>query len=85
VQQLLRDYFGKDLQKSIQPDEVVAYGAAAQAGVLAGTEYPLCMLHFVEVNPLTLGIETTGGVMTPLIKRNSVFPRRESQTCVSSA
>lgn len=79
VQQLLEDYFdGKKVSKSINPDEAVAYGATVQAGILSHEE-GVEDIVLVDVNPLTLGIETTGGVMTKLIARNTVIPTRKSQ------
>jgi len=79
VQQLLKDYFnGKEPSKGINPDEAVAYGAAVQGGILSGNEDSNGIL-LIDVCPLTLGIETTGGVMTKLIGRNSVVPTKKSQ------
>ena len=78
VQQLLKDYFGKEPSKGINPDEAVAYGAAVQGAILAGDEGTNDMV-LVDVNPLTLGIETTGGVFTKLIPRNTVIPTRKGQ------
>lgn len=79
VQELLETYFkGKKASKGINPDEAVAYGAAVQGGVLAGDDGAEDIV-LLDVNPLTLGIETTGGVMTTLIKRNTVIPTRKSQ------
>jgi heat shock protein 5 len=79
VQELLETYFnGKKVSKSINPDEAVAYGAAVQAGVLSGEE-GVEDIVLLDVNPLTLGIETTGGVMTTLIKRNTAIPTKKSQ------
>ncbi|PWN18283.1 heat shock protein 70 [Microstroma glucosiphilum] len=79
VQQLLKDFFdGKEPSKGINPDEAVAWGAAVQGGVLAGEEGSEGLL-LIDVNPLTLGIETTGGVMTKLIPRNTVVPTKKSQ------
>ncbi|CDO93699.1 unnamed protein product [Kluyveromyces dobzhanskii CBS 2104] len=79
VQQLLEKFFnGKKPSKGINPDEAVAYGAAVQAGVLSGEE-GVEDIVLLDVNALTLGIETTGGVMTPLIKRNTAIPTKKSQ------
>jgi len=84
VQQLLKEYFGKEASKGINPDEAVAYGAAVQGGILTGDE-SLGDVVLVDVNPLTLGIETTGGVMTKLIPRNTVIPTRKSQIFSTAA
>jgi heat shock protein 5 len=84
VQQLLKDYFGKDPSKGINPDEAVAYGAAVQGGILSGAEGTNDMV-LVDINPLTLGIETTGGVFTKLIPRNTVIPTRKSQIFSTAA
>ncbi|RDB24857.1 glucose-regulated [Hypsizygus marmoreus] len=78
VQQLLKDYFGKEPSKGINPDEAVAYGAAIQGGILSGAKGSAAVT-LIDVNPLTLGIETTGGVFTPLIKRNTIIPTKKSQ------
>lgn len=79
VQQLLKEYFGgKEPSKGINPDEAVAYGAAVQGGILSGQEGTESLV-LVDVCPLTLGIETTGGVFTKLIPRNTVIPTRKSQ------
>lgn len=76
VQEAVRKFFGKDPNRSVNPDEVVAVGAAVQAGVLGGEVKDVLLL---DVTPLTLGIETLGGVMTPLIDRNTTIPTRKSQ------
>ena len=76
VQQLVRDYFGKEPHKGVNPDEVVAIGAAVQGGVLAGEVKDVLLL---DVTPLSLGIETLGGVMTTLITRNTTIPSRKSE------
>lgn len=79
VQSLLEEFFdGKKASKGINPDEAVAYGAAVQGGVLSGEE-GVDDIVLLDVNPLTLGIETTGGVMTKLINRNTAIPTRKSQ------
>jgi molecular chaperone DnaK len=77
VQQIVKELFGRDPHKGVNPDEVVAVGAAIQAGVLAGEVKDLLLL---DVTPLSLGIETLGGVMTTLIPRNTTIPTRKSET-----
>lgn len=85
VQQLVKDYFnGKEPSRGINPDEAVAFGAAVQAGVLSGEE-DTGDLVLLDVNPLTLGIETVGGVMTKLITRNTVIPTKKSQIFSTAA
>nr|ACG60423.1 heat shock protein 70-2 [Tetranychus cinnabarinus] len=79
IQQLVKEFFnGKEPTRGINPDEAVAYGAAVQAGVLSGEE-DTGDLVLLDVNPLTMGIETVGGVMTKLIPRNTVIPTKKSQ------
>jgi molecular chaperone DnaK len=82
VQQIVKDLFGKEPHKGVNPDEVVAVGAAIQAGVLAGEVKDLLLL---DVTPLSLGIETLGGVMTTLITRNTTIPTRKGETFSTAA
>ncbi len=76
VQEMVKEYFGKEPNKSVNPDEVVALGAAVQAGVLGGEKTDILLL---DVTPLTLGIETFGGVATPMIQKNTTIPTRKSE------
>lgn len=85
VQQLVKEFFdGKEPSRGINPDEAVAYGAAVQAGVLSGEDVGGDVV-LLDVNPLTLGIETVGGTMTKLIARNSVIPTKKSQIFSTAA
>src|ERR1700716_3134570 len=82
IQQLVRDLFGKEPHKGVNPDEVVAIGAAIQGGVLAGDVKDLLLL---DVTPLTLSIETMGGVATPMINRNTTIPTKKTETFSTAA
>lgn len=82
IQEKVKEYFGRDPHKGVNPDEVVAIGAAIQAGILGGEVQDVVLL---DVTPLTLGIETLGGVMTPIIERNTTIPATESQIFSTAA
>src|SRR5277367_1767306 len=82
IQKLVEDLFGKEPHKGVNPDEVVAIGAAVQAGVLAGEVKDLLLL---DVTPLTLSIETLGGVATPMIPRNTTIPTKKTETFSTAA
>ncbi|MEZ5307753.1 MAG: molecular chaperone DnaK [Pyrinomonadaceae bacterium] len=82
VQEMVKEFFGKDPNKSVNPDEVVGVGAAVQAGVLSGEKKDILLL---DVTPLTLGIETFGGVFTEMIPRNTTIPTRKSEIFSTAA
>ena len=82
VQKAVEEFFGKEVHQGVNPDEVVAVGAAVQAGVLQGDVQDILLL---DVTPLTLGIETLGGVTTPLIQRNTTIPTSKSETFTTAS
>jgi molecular chaperone DnaK len=84
VQELVRSYFGKDPYQNINPDECVALGAAIQGGVLSG-DIPEGDIVLLDVTPLTLGVETLGGIATPIIERNTTIPTRKGQIFSTAA
>jgi heat shock protein 5 len=86
VQQLVKEFFnGKEPSRGVNPDEAVAYGAAVQACILSGGECGESSMVLLDVNPLSLGIETVGGVMSTLITRNTVIPTKKSQIFSTAA
>ncbi len=82
IQQMVKDFFGKEPHKGVNPDEVVAIGAAVQAGILSGEVKDVLLL---DVTPLSLGVETLGGVMTKLIERNTTIPTRKTEVFSTAA
>src|SRR5262249_37367865 len=82
VQEMVKQVFGKEPPKGVNPDEVVAVGAAIQAGVLKGEVKDILLL---DVTPLTLGVETMGGVSTPLIQRNTTIPTSKMEAFTTAA
>ncbi|MGK3630034.1 Hsp70 family protein, partial [Acinetobacter sp. A11] len=82
VQQKVQEFFGKEPRKDVNPDEAVAIGAAIQGAVLSGDKTDVLLL---DVTPLTLGIETMGGVLTPIIEKNTTIPAKKSQVFSTAA
>src|SRR5262249_14235090 len=82
IQQLVKEFFGKEPHKGVNPDEVVAVGAAIQAGILSGDVKDVLLL---DVTPLSLGVETLGGVMTKLIERNPTIPTKKAEVFSTAA
>jgi heat shock protein 5 len=85
IQELLKEFFNKEPSRSVNPDEAVAYGAAIQGAILAGVMGETSDVTLLDVNSLTLGIETTGGVFAPIIPRNTVIPTKKSQIFSTAA
>merc|ERR1712141_30589 len=86
IQQLVKEYFnGKEPSRGVNPDEAVAYGAAVQACILSGADCGPVSVVLLDVNPLSFGIETVGGVMSNLISRNTVVPTKKSQVFSTAA
>lgn len=86
IQQLVKDHFkGKEPSRGVNPDEAVAYGAAVQACILSGADCGESQMVLLDVNPLSMGIETVGGVMTTVIPRNTVVPTKKSQIFSTAA
>ncbi|KAA5634839.1 Hsp70 family protein, partial [Pseudomonas aeruginosa] len=82
VQQKVQEFFGREPRKDVNPDEAVAIGAAIQGAVLSGDKNDVLLL---DVTPLTLGIETMGGVLTPIIEKNTTIPAKKSQVFSTAA
>jgi len=78
IRKLVQDFFGKELNTGVNPDEAVAFGAAVQGGIICGEETLSNDLILIDATPLSLGIETVGGVMSNIISRGSVFPTKKS-------
>lgn len=79
IRKLVQEFFNKEPNTGINPDEAVAFGAAVQGGIICGDESGPTNIVMIDATPLSLGIETVGGVMSNIIARNSVFPTKKSQ------